>query len=172
MIQIRKALLVLGMALLTAAPTWAVPPPPPPPHASALADKLIKALSSDDLPTYASLLEDNVTVFDNGDQVASSRTQWMERMAKETKYASVSILTQAVSYKQILLVETVNTIGKTMIASRAQPGTTVVDCCFWARASSYEITPEGKVRSIRLLTSSSFWGTPEHPITGRLQPSN
>jgi hypothetical protein len=157
-----RTLLLAG--LIMAAPigaALAVPAPPPPPQVSAQAHALVAALTHGDPVAYGELLDPDVHVFDNGKQVASNRTEWVGQFTRWTQNADVRVLRQAIDADQILTVEHVSTIGKTMRRCGGPPNGCIVDCCDWARAGAYRLSPHGKIVEIRFLTSGSDWETPE-----------
>ncbi len=123
-----------------------------------------------DANAYGALLGPYVHVFDNGKQIASSRTEWISQSSRQMQHADIAVLAQAVTSDQVLTVETVSTIGKAMRACGGPPKGCVVDCCFWARAGSYQLGTDGKIIQIQFLTSTSSWGTPERPVFSRRQP--
>ena len=171
MVRPRSILVAAVIAVMPVGEALAVPPPPLAPQASANAHDLITALTRGDPLAYGALLDPDVHVFDNGKQVASNGPEWLSQFSRQMQHADISILTQAVTSDQVLTVETVSTIGKAMLACGGPPKGCVVDCCFWARTGSYRLGPNGKIIEIQFLTSTSYWGTPEHPLFGRLQPS-
>ena len=171
MVRARSVLLVVVMAVLPIGEALAVPPPPPAPQATAKADALIAALTHGDPAAYGALLDPDVHVFDNEKQIASNRADWLDQLSRQMQQADVFVLTEAVTVDQVLTVETVSTMGKAMLACGGPPKGCVVDCCSWARTGSYRLGPEGRIIDIRFQTSTSFWGTPAHPLVGSLQPA-
>jgi hypothetical protein len=141
----------------------AVPPPPPSLQASARAHDLIAAITRGDGVAYGAQLDPDVHVFDNGKQVASNKAGWLRQFVGQMQNEDVSVLMQAISSDQILTVEHVSTIGKTMRRCGGPLNGCTVDCCDWARTGAYDLSPEGKIVGIRYQTSASYWETPEHP---------
>lgn len=142
----KKLLIALSALCFSSALIAQVPPPPPLPGQGILEHKIIDAIEKKDRDLYASLLDDNVRVFANGDLVATNRDQWMKAMGDmlAADGVSFSVKDKYSATGSFLLVVYYN--------SQASWGTELPeDCCWSTDAFQYAIR-DGKIVSIRKLT--------------------
>jgi hypothetical protein len=103
---------------------------------------------------YAALFRDDVKVYENDQQVANNRGEWIAYLKV---HAGVHSTVLKMSYgNPIMVAETLNNIS--------YRGPNVVqDCCIWARIALYHLDQEQRVDVVRFQTNGSFWGSPGQP---------
>nr|WP_295108060.1 hypothetical protein [uncultured Caulobacter sp.] len=117
-------------------------PPPPPAAQQGVAEKLVTAFSSKDPTLYASLLDDNVKVYEDGAQIAGSKQEWLGKFIKKFTAQGVRFeLKPGYSASgRILFIEYFNSINS---FNRMPPA----ECCWGYDAVGYAIS-DGKVVKI------------------------
>ena len=86
----RFAVLTAVTVSLATGATARVPPPPMLPEQSSIAENLVRAFSSKDEAHYAALLAYDVQVFEDGQNVARNKTDWLKAFGPKLSATGVS----------------------------------------------------------------------------------
>lgn len=70
--------------------TAQVPPPPLLPEQTSIAENLVRAFSTKDEARYAALLADDVQVFEDGQNVARTKADWVKAFGPKLSATGVS----------------------------------------------------------------------------------
>jgi len=70
--------------------TAQVPPPPSLPEQTSIAENLVRAFSTKDEARYAALLADDVQVFEDGQNVARTKADWVKAFGPKLSATGVS----------------------------------------------------------------------------------
>ena len=142
----RGRLIGAALIMIASLPVEAqVPPPPSLPGQDRLSEQLVRSIETKDAAAYATLLSDNVLVFDDGKEVARSKREWLNTFGKK-------LLAQGVTFKispgyssagRLLFIEYFNSSG-------SWGNEVPVHCCWSYDAVAYDVAG-GKVTSIRRL---------------------
>lgn len=139
---------ILGVILVMAAASSSlaqVPPPPSLPGQEELSKQLVRVIEDKDVTTYASLLSDDLHVFEDGKEVADSKAKWLATYGKKLSAKGVSFKVGPgfSSTGRLLFIEYFNSMG-------SWGGTAPADCCWSHDAVAYDVA-NGKVSVIRRL---------------------
>ena len=138
---------IIGLAMMIAAlPAEAqVPPPPSLPGQDTLSETLVRSIETKSVATYATLLSDNVRVFDDGKEVARSKEEWLNTFGKKLAAEGVAFKMAPgfSSTGRLLFIEYFNSVGSWL-------GGIPAHCCWSYDAVAYDIAG-GKVTTIRRL---------------------
>ncbi|WP_395396141.1 nuclear transport factor 2 family protein (plasmid) [Novosphingobium sp. BL-8A] len=122
-----------------------VPPPPSLPGQAELGARLVAAIETKDVEAYAELLSDDIQVFEDGEQVADGKEEWLRTFGKKLAAEGVSfkVTSGYSSTGRLLFIEYFNSQG-------SWGGAIPSHCCWSYDAVAYEIR-DGKVTVIRRL---------------------
>jgi hypothetical protein len=139
---------IVGAALMMTAslPSEAqVPPPPSLPGQDTLGEQLVRSIETKNTAVYATLLLDNVSVFEDGKQVARNKVEWLNTFGKKLSAKGVVFKMSPgfSSSGRLLFLEYSNSAGSWGSAVPAH-------CCWSYDAVAYDVAG-GKVTSIRRL---------------------
>ena len=139
---------IFGAALLMTAsfPSEAqVPPPPSLPDQDTLGEQLVRSIETKNTAAYATLLSDNVSVFEDGKQVARNKVEWLNNFGQKLSAKGVVFKMSPgfASSGRLLFIEYFNSAGSWGSAVPAH-------CCWSYDAVAYDIAG-GKVTSIQRL---------------------
>jgi hypothetical protein len=125
--------------------TAQVPPPPMLPEQTSIAENLVRAFSTKDEARYAALLADDVQVFEDGQNVARNKADWLKAFGPKLSATGVSfkLVPGYASTGRLLFIEYFNSLGSW---GRKPPP----DCCWGYDAVAYDIAG-GKITVIRRL---------------------
>ncbi|HEV7435114.1 MAG TPA: hypothetical protein VGO22_09630 [Pseudorhizobium sp.] len=142
----RIRLRVAAVMLLTPALASAqVPPPPSLPGQDDLGARLVAAIEAKDVKAYASLLADDLQVFEDGKLIAANKDKWLDNFGKKLVAEGVSFTVSSgySSTGRILFTEYFN-------STASWGGAIPSHCCWSYDAVSYDIK-DGKIAVIRRL---------------------
>lgn len=134
------------LLILAALPADAqVPPPPSLPGQDALSAKLVRSIEKKDVPAYAALLAEDVAVFEDGEQIARGKRNWLRVFGAKlsAKGVTFKMAPGFSSTGRLLFVEYFNSAGSWVTGIPAH-------CCWSYDAVAYDVTG-GKVTAIRRL---------------------
>lgn len=122
-----------------------VPPPPSLPGQDALGVRLVAAIEAKDAKAYATLLSDDLQVFEDGKLVAANKTKWLDKFSKKLAAEGVSFKVAAgfSSTGRLLFIENFN-------SAASWGGAIPSHCCWSYDAVAYDIR-DGKIAVIRRL---------------------
>jgi hypothetical protein len=122
-----------------------VPPPPPLPGQDQLGEELVRSIEAKDTAAYAALLSDDVRVFEDGNEVARSKADWMASFGKKLSAEGVSFEVSPgfSSTGRLLFIEYFN-------SAASWGGDLPAHCCWSYDAVAYDVA-EGKINAIRRL---------------------
>lgn len=73
-----------AMSLFVSVPCQAqVPPPPSLPGQDELGRELVRVIEAKDVTAYASLLSENLHVYEDGREIADSKARWLETYGRK-----------------------------------------------------------------------------------------
>lgn len=143
--KVRILVALVAFSLLPRAGGAQVPPPPSLPGQDALAERLVGAIEAKNVPAYAALLSDGLRVFEDGKEVAGSKTEWLTTYGP--KLAAEGVLFKVgpafSSSGRLLFVEYVN-------STASWGGRIPAHCCWSHDAVAYDLV-DGKITVIRRL---------------------
>lgn len=134
-----------AMLLVPTLPSAQVLPPPSLPGQDDLSARLVAAIEGKDAKAYASLLSDDLQVFEDGKQIAANKAAWLDNFGK-------MLVAQGVSFKvssgysstgRLLFTEYFNSMA-------SWGGAAPSHCCWSYDAVAYDIK-DGKIAVIRRL---------------------
>lgn len=137
---------VAAVMLFTPMLTFAqVPSPPSLPGQDDLGARLIAAIESKDAKAYASLLSDDLQVFEDGKLIAANKVKWLDDFGKKlaAKGVSFTVSSGYSSTGRLLLTEYLN-------STASWGGAIPSHCCWSYDAVAYDIK-DGKIAVIRRL---------------------
>ncbi len=142
--HVRLLTAVVVMTVTTASQAQ-VPAPPSLPGQNELAKKLVRVIEAKDLTAYASILSDDLHVYEDGKEIADRKTKWLATYGKK-------LATEGVSFKvgpgfsstgRLMFIEYFN-------STASWSGTVPEHCCWSHDAVAYDVA-DGKVTTIRRL---------------------
>jgi len=142
----RIRLCAAAAALLTPSLASAqVLPPPSLPGQDNLGVRLVAAIEAKNLNAYASLLADNLQVYEDGKQIASNKADWLDKFGKMLVAEGVSFKVSSgySSTGRLLFTEYFN-------STASWGGAVPAHCCWSYDAVAYDIK-DGKIAVIRRL---------------------
>jgi hypothetical protein len=122
-----------------------VPPPPSLPGQDDLADRLIVAIEAKDATAYASLLSDDLQVFEDGKLIAANKAKWLDNFGKMLVAEGVSFTVSSgySSTGRLLFTEYSNSMA-------SWGGAIPSHCCWSYDAVAYDLK-DGKIAVISRL---------------------
>jgi hypothetical protein len=122
-----------------------VPPPPSLPGQDDLADRLIAAIEAKDATAYASLLSDDLQVFEDGQLIAANKAKWLDNFGKKLVAEGVSFTVSSgySSTGRLLFTEYSNSMA-------SWGGAIPSHCCWSYDAVAYDLK-DGKIAVISRL---------------------
>lgn len=141
-IRMSAAALLMTVAIPSQAQ---VPPPPSLPGQDVLGKELVRAIEAKDVTAYASLLSDNLRVYEDGKEIADSKAKWLATYGKKLAAEGVSFKVGPgfSSTGRLLFIEYFNSMA-------SWGGTVPKNCCWSHDAVVYDVA-NGKVTAIRRL---------------------
>ncbi|WP_404479090.1 hypothetical protein [Novosphingobium sp. BL-52-GroH] len=142
----RIKLCVAAVMLLTPALALAqVPPPPSLPGQDDLGARLVAAIEAKDAKAYASLLSDDLQVFEDGKLIAANKAKWLDIFGKKLVAEGVSFTISSgySSTGRLLFTEYFNSMA-------SWGGVIPSHCCWSYDAVAYDIK-DGKIAVIMRL---------------------
>jgi hypothetical protein len=120
-------------------------PPPSLPGQDDLGARLIAAIEAKDAKAYASLLSDDLQVFEDGKLIAANKAEWLDIFGKKLVAEGVSFTVSSgySSTGRILFTEYFN-------STASWGGAVPSHCCWSYDAVAYDIK-DGKIAAIRRL---------------------
>ena len=122
-----------------------VPAPPSLPGQDRLREELVRSIEGKDKAAYAALLADDVSVFEDGKEIAGNKAAWMEQFGEKLSAEGVYFKVTAVfsSTGRLLYIEHFN-------SSASWGGEVPAHCCWSNDAVAYDVA-DGKISVIRRL---------------------
>jgi hypothetical protein len=144
---------MVGAALVVMIPLPAkaqVLAPPSLPGQDRLGEQLVRAIETKNMAAYATLLSDDVLVFEDGKEVARGKADWLNmfRGKLSTEGVSFKILSGFSSTGRLLFIEYFNSAG-------SWGGDVPAHCCWSYDAVAYDVAG-GKVTAIRRLRGGNM----------------
>jgi hypothetical protein len=126
-----------------------VPPPPSLPGQDRVSGELVRSIETKNSAAYAALLSDAVHVFEDGKEVARSKTDWMNTFGKKLSADGVVFKMSPgfSSTGRLLFIEYFNSAG-------SWGGDVPAHCCWSYDAVAYDVA-DGKVTAIRRLSGGA-----------------
>ena len=134
----------------------AQPAPPPPPGFPEYVHLLDEFYNKRDISAYANLFREDVKVFVDGSQVASSRVQYLKRIKAEFERNLTVYTLSWAQGSEILAMQSVNGC----VPVQPDPHT-VYHGCHWALAVRYDLADDKKIASVHILEAERAWNM--HP---------